>query len=152
MSVAYRLTRSARRDLQEIADFWTAKAGEVSALRVLNRVVETIVILAEQPKAGVAAENFGSGVRKFPAGKYMIYYRAQGMKIDVLHVFHGARDQAKHSVGANQGGPTVECNGLLLTPASSTREADHIRLPRGETAGSACPSPPLSRLGRSRLS
>jgi len=35
------------------------------------------------------------GVKCFPAGKYLIYYRAMHGGTDILHVFHGARDQRK---------------------------------------------------------
>jgi plasmid stabilization system protein ParE len=46
--------------------------------------------------AGVAAEQFGLSVRKFPAGNYMIYYRTgRSRSIQILHVFHGARQQGK---------------------------------------------------------
>jgi antitoxin ParD1/3/4 len=35
------------------------------------------------------------GVKCFPAGKYLIYYRATRQGTDILHVFHGARDHRK---------------------------------------------------------
>lgn len=92
----YRLAQAARRNLQEIADYWTAEAGPDRALEVVAGIMETIITLSEQPRAGVAAEQFGRGVRKFPAGKYMIYYRPYRLThIEILHVFHGARDQQK---------------------------------------------------------
>lgn len=56
--------------------------------------METIITLSDHPRAGVAARQFGAAVRKFPSGNYMIYYRPKRSKgIDILHVFHGARDQ-----------------------------------------------------------
>jgi plasmid stabilization system protein ParE len=91
----YRLARSARWNLQEISDYWTAEAGEDVALRIVTRILDTITTVSGQLGAGVAAETFGERVRKFPAGKYMIYYRASRSKIEILHVFHGARHQQK---------------------------------------------------------
>jgi plasmid stabilization system protein ParE len=32
-------------------------------------------------------------VKCFPAGKYLIYYRKTRRGTDILHIFHGARDQ-----------------------------------------------------------
>ena len=93
MKARYRLTRTARRDLQEIADYWTIEASEDVALKVLTGILETIITVSGQPKAGVAADQFGANVRKFPAGRYMIYYRAYRSGIEILHVFHGKRDQ-----------------------------------------------------------
>ncbi|MGH9326125.1 MAG: type II toxin-antitoxin system RelE/ParE family toxin [Terriglobia bacterium] len=94
--MSYRLARTARRNLQEISDYWTAEAGPEAALKVLNAVMETIIALSSQPRAGVVAEQFGKGVRKLPAGKYMIYYRApKPTQVEILHVFHGAREQRR---------------------------------------------------------
>jgi plasmid stabilization system protein ParE len=95
MKAVCRLARAARRDLQEIADYWTAEAGEKQAAQVIGDVVETLVTLAGHPGAGVAADQFGIRVRKFPAGKYMAYYRPYSQGIEILHVFHGARNQKK---------------------------------------------------------
>ena len=67
MRLGYKLARSAARNLQEVSDYWTAEAGEEVALRIVTGILETIITLAEQPRAGVAAEEFGTSVRKFPA-------------------------------------------------------------------------------------
>jgi len=68
-----KLSRSARRNLQEISDYWVAQAGEGVALRIVTGILETIVTLSSQPRAGSPAEQFGDGVRKFAAGKYIVY-------------------------------------------------------------------------------
>src|ERR1017187_9689483 len=55
------------------------------------------IIAAE---AGTSAEQFGDAVRKFAAGKYIIYYRLRPPSaIEVLHAFHGARDRQKAWLG-----------------------------------------------------
>jgi plasmid stabilization system protein ParE len=96
MRPKYKLARAARENLREISEYWADEAGPDAALEVVSGVIETIIILSGQPRAGVAAERFGAGVRKFPAGKYMIYYRLYGSRgIEILHVFHGAREQRK---------------------------------------------------------
>ena len=91
MTAAYSLARTARRDLQEISGYWTLEAGQDIALRVVSRVIETAIKISSHPLAGVAADRYGDRVRKFPAGKYMIYYRPSPKGIEILHVFHGAR-------------------------------------------------------------
>lgn len=95
MTPAYKLTRSARLDLQEISDHCISEASEEAALRVVRRVIETMVAISHHPQAGVAAGQFGTRVRKFPSGQYMIYYRPYSKGIEILHVFHGARNQVK---------------------------------------------------------
>jgi len=96
MTLRYVLTATARRDLQRISDYWTADAGEEAALRVLTGILDTVITLSLMPMVGVAAEQYGANVRKFPAGSYMVYYRTgRPRRIDILHVFHAARQQDK---------------------------------------------------------
>jgi plasmid stabilization system protein ParE len=96
MKLRYVLTRSARRDLQQISDYWTAEAGEDAAMRIVAGILETIIMISGLPRMGIAAAQFGERVRKFPAGNYMIYYRAdRSRRIQILHVFHGSRHQSK---------------------------------------------------------
>lgn len=102
MTSMYKLARAARRDLEEISDYLGSEAGLEKALKVLSAIMETIVTLSRYPNAGVAAQQLGTRVRKFPAGKYMIYYRPyRSGRIEVLHVFHGARDQRRAWRGGN---------------------------------------------------
>jgi len=91
MRPTYRITRLARLDLQEISDYWAFDASEDVASRVLDSIIETVITISHHPQAGVAADQFGDGVRKFPAARYMIYYRRYSKGIEILHVFHSAR-------------------------------------------------------------
>jgi toxin ParE1/3/4 len=94
--MSYRLARAARRNLEEIADFWTSETGPDVALKIIATIMETIITLSSQPRAGVAAEHFRKDVRKFPTGNYMIYYRVRrSTVIEILHIFNGARHQRK---------------------------------------------------------
>jgi plasmid stabilization system protein ParE len=68
MTFHYRLARTARQNLEEISDYWTSTAGPDIALETLRGIMETIITLSGQPRAGVLAERFGKGVRKFPTG------------------------------------------------------------------------------------
>ena len=95
MTLAYRLARTATRDLQEISGFLEAEAGADLATGIVAGVIQTILTISRHPGAGVAASQFGPGVRKFPAGKYVIYYRQYSRGIEILHVFHGARSQMR---------------------------------------------------------
>jgi plasmid stabilization system protein ParE len=40
-------------------------------------------------------EDIAAGVKSFPAGKYLIYYRKTRRGTEILHVFHGAQDQRR---------------------------------------------------------
>jgi plasmid stabilization system protein ParE len=74
---------------------WTERAGPDVALRIVSGIIETILLPSQQQRMGRAVEEFGAGVRRFPSGRYVIYYRVSRGRVQVLHVFHGSRDQRK---------------------------------------------------------
>ena len=91
----YRLSRTAKRELQDISDYWSERAGPDYAVRILAKLIDTILLFSQQQRAGRPAEDFGPGVRRFPAGRYMVYYRIVRGKLHVLRVIHGSRDQER---------------------------------------------------------
>jgi len=91
----YRLSKDAERDLLEIARYINGKSGLEPAERVLTGIIQTIISLGDSPNVGRQEDSYGRGVRSFVSRTYKIYYRKRKSGILVLHVFHGARDQAK---------------------------------------------------------
>jgi toxin ParE1/3/4 len=89
----YRVSEDAERDLDEIFEYWATRASLEIADRVVDRITECFWLLGEHPGAGKPAGHIASGVKCFPAGKYLIYYRKTRHRTDILHIFHGARDQ-----------------------------------------------------------
>jgi plasmid stabilization system protein ParE len=45
--------------------------------------------------AGAAADEIQTGLRKFPVGMYIVYYRVAKCTIKIVHVFHAKRNQRK---------------------------------------------------------
>jgi len=88
-----RISRKARRELDAIFAYWAARAGVEVADRLVDAIVTHFSLLLEFPGVGRRCEDIARGVRCFPAGKYLVYYRKTRGAIDILHVFHGARDQ-----------------------------------------------------------
>jgi plasmid stabilization system protein ParE len=91
----YRVTRGAERDLDETYLYWAKRAGLEAADRLVESLVDRFWLLGEYPDAGRPSEDIAAGVRCFPAGRDLIYYRAVGRRTDILHVFHGARHQRR---------------------------------------------------------
>jgi toxin ParE1/3/4 len=89
----YRVSADAEQDLEEIFLYWASRASLVTADRVVDRITDRFWLLGEHPDAGKSAGDIAVGVRCFPAGKYLIYYRKTRRGTDILHIFHGARDQ-----------------------------------------------------------
>jgi toxin ParE1/3/4 len=89
----YRVSKEAGRDLDEIFLYWARRAGLKVADRLIDGITERFWLLGEYPDAGRSSPEVAAGVKCFPAGKYLIYYRKGRGAIDILHIFHGARDQ-----------------------------------------------------------
>ena len=89
----FRVSDLAERDLEEIFQYWAERASEPVADRVIDDIIDRFRLLAEFPDAGRPADRIARGVKCFPVGKYLIYYRRRRRITDILHVFHGARDQ-----------------------------------------------------------
>jgi toxin ParE1/3/4 len=89
----YRVSEDAERDLDEIFMYWADRASPETADRVVDRITERFWLLGEHPDAGKPTRDIAASVKCFPAGKYLIYYRKTRRGTDILHIFHGARDQ-----------------------------------------------------------
>jgi toxin ParE1/3/4 len=89
----YRVSRDAEQDLAEIFLYWAKRAELKVADRLIDSITDRFWLLGEHPDAGIS--NIAAGVKCFPAGKYLIYYRKTRRGTDILHIFHGARDQMR---------------------------------------------------------
>jgi len=92
---SYRVSEDAERDLEEIFLYWAERASLATADRLIEAIVNRFWLLGEYPDSGRPSDEIAPGVKCFPAGKYLIYYRAAPKGVDTLHVFHGARNQKR---------------------------------------------------------
>jgi toxin ParE1/3/4 len=91
----YRVSENAERDLDEIFLYWAERVSPEIADRIIDRITGRFWLLGEHPDAGKTSDGIAAGVKCFPAGKYLIYYRVIRRGTDILQVFHGARDQGR---------------------------------------------------------
>jgi toxin ParE1/3/4 len=98
----YRVTRQAEQDLDEIYVYWARRVSPETADRLIDSIVDRFWLLGDYPDAGRPSEDIAAGVKCFPAGKYLIYYRPTRRGTDILHVFHGARDQGRAFTSAKK--------------------------------------------------
>ena len=91
--MAHRVAPLAEADLDEV---WLYAAKENNTMDVATRLVDSITgrffFLGNSPHAGRPREEFGIGMRSFPAGKYVIVYCVEGHDVAILPVVHGKRD------------------------------------------------------------
>ena len=91
----YHVSKDAERELDEIFVYWAERASLTVADRLVDAIMERFWLLGQYPGSGRTCDEIAPGVRCFPAGPYLIYYRKDRRGIEIAHIFHGARDQRK---------------------------------------------------------
>jgi toxin ParE1/3/4 len=66
-----------------------------AAERLIETFDQKLELLADMPGLGPARPEFGKGIRSFPVGSYIIFYRPVDGGIELLRVLHGARNLRK---------------------------------------------------------
>jgi toxin ParE1/3/4 len=88
-----RYTASARREIDEIAEFIARQSGSAeTAMKWLSALDGNIDLLARVPGTGTARDDQQPGLRSSPIFSYLIFYRATPRILTVVRVVHGARD------------------------------------------------------------
>ena len=83
----------AEEDLDEIENY-ISQDNPQAAGRLLRRLREVCIALAEQPYMGIARPEFGSTHRSFtvPGTRYIIIYRTVDAGIEIIHVRQGSQN------------------------------------------------------------
>ena len=89
-----RFTTEAWSDLDEILRYISAR-NPAAATRLTDWIEEECWRLAREPGIGQLRPDLLPGMRFFPLGSYLIFYRVSAEGIDVLRVLHGARDYGR---------------------------------------------------------
>lgn len=82
---------AARDDLQQIFDY-IRQRNPTAALTFLDRIEEKCQKLADSPDMGFPRDELSPGLRCWPVGNYVLFYRTATNGIDVIRLLHGARD------------------------------------------------------------
>ena len=86
-----RISARATSDLTEIWSY-IADDSVTNADAFIDKLYETIQVLANQSGAGRRREELAPGILSFPFARYIIFYRASRDAIEIVRVLHGARD------------------------------------------------------------
>ena len=87
----YIITREAEEDIDKILAY-IASDNFDAALSFYARLIDLFEMLADNSKAGRQRTELKEGLRSFPEGDYLIFYRGWAGKIAIARVIHGARD------------------------------------------------------------
>jgi len=87
----YRITRLAEADIEGV---WLriARDRPSAADRMMDRFHERFELLGANPEIGELRQDLADNLRQSIAGKYVLFYRSQKQKIEIVRVIHGSRD------------------------------------------------------------
>ena len=96
MSGTYRLAPQAQQDVEDLVDLIAADDFEV-ALRVEQELYDAFDFLASKPFIGHTRTDLTLPVnlRVWPFYSYLIVYRPDASPLEVVRVWHGARDKPR---------------------------------------------------------
>ncbi len=84
-------TRASRSDYDEVWSYLAVR-DLAAADRLVDQFDSTLETIASNPRMGRKAEEFAPGLRCFPVGSYLIFYRPIADGIQLIRLLHGARD------------------------------------------------------------
>jgi len=87
----YTVTPLAKADLREIFRY-IAKDNLPAAERLLEQLHDRFAQVARNPQSGELRPSIGEGVRSVSVGNYVIIFRPNKKKLQIVRVIHGARD------------------------------------------------------------
>jgi toxin ParE1/3/4 len=88
------LKPSAKRDIYKIW-YEMSQQGMAAADRFVDRIDRRVLSLAEFPDRGAPRYELSKGLRMLVEGKYLVFYRLIGSRVEILRVVHGARDLSR---------------------------------------------------------
>jgi toxin ParE1/3/4 len=88
---ALHFSPEAAQDLNDIYDY-LVQHSPAAAARTTQALERACRLLARLPGMGTACDDLRPGMRKFPSGRYVIFYRPTDDGIEVVRILHGARD------------------------------------------------------------
>lgn len=88
---SYSLSKEARQDIDDILIYIAADQVDAAVLSN-DRLDELFWMLADNPRAGRERPELSEGLRCFPLGSYLIFYRLWAGRVTIARVLHSARD------------------------------------------------------------
>jgi plasmid stabilization system protein ParE len=78
----------------DLIDIWlyVAEDQPVNADRLLDRLNEAAMLIAETPSMGVNRPSLSRNLRSFPVGNYVLYYRVNADVLELVRVLSASRD------------------------------------------------------------
>lgn len=81
-------------DIRAIATWLETRSTHETANRVCRALYDTVALLALHPLLGKHGQH--PGTREVIAGHYVIVYRLEGERVEILRLWHGTQTPVRH--------------------------------------------------------
>ncbi|MBB6142147.1 toxin ParE1/3/4 [Silvibacterium bohemicum] len=82
--------------VRELDEIWHYIAEQSGSFEIADRVVDSItdrfLAIVHSPGIGRSRDDLQPGYRSFPVGQYVIFYRSDDDRVEILHILHSKRD------------------------------------------------------------
>ncbi len=91
------LSERARRDLINIGDYTAEKWSVQQAERYIRTLIAECRLLSDHPLAGRSYDRCRTGLRGYPCGKHIIFYRVLSRsRVRIVRILHERMDFPAH--------------------------------------------------------
>ena len=91
--MGHRLAPQAQADIDDIAYYIFVESGSLEAAdRLIESLYSRFGLLGKYPRAGRRRDDLRPGLRSFPVGNYVVFYRVEGDDVLIQRVVRGSRD------------------------------------------------------------
>ena len=90
--IQIRFSESAKQDLRDIWRGLAEYSGLAFADSTLANIESKFRLLAQFPSSGIMRDELLVGLRSYPAGDFVIFYRILETTVEVVRILHGRRD------------------------------------------------------------
>lgn len=93
----YVLSERSKKDILSIANYTKEKWSEEQAEQYVRMLFSECRSLADKPLAGRSYEPFRPGLRGYPCGKHVIFYRVMSDgRVRIVRILHERMDFPRH--------------------------------------------------------
>ena len=92
----YTLTHNAKADIERIRDF-VLEDSVANALMLMERFEDEFKRISKNPEIGFRCDDLLPGVRCKKVFLFLIYYRVESSRVQVLRIMHGAQNRTADS-------------------------------------------------------
>jgi toxin ParE1/3/4 len=92
MNQQFRLTETAIKDIEQIADYIAKQSGLLKSEIFLSKLDAKFVKIAQFPNLGRQRDEILPGIRSLSIENYLILYMPTGQDVEIFRVISGYRD------------------------------------------------------------